>query len=159
MIRKMEVRDVDRVYEIENSSFFEPWSKKHLLKELTSNTLLDHYVYELDGEVVGFYIASRVLDLVEIFTIAVDENYRRRGIGEELLSHLIDLGKKNKASEIWLEVSVKNTNAINLYEKFGFKKDGIRKNYYQKLGVDAYNMKRKLYEWFLYNGNWNKLWW
>ena len=146
MIRKMEVRDVDRVYEIENSSFFEPWSKKHLLKELTSNTLLDHYVYELDGEVVGFYIASRVLDLVEIFTIAVDENYRRRGIGEELLSHLIDLGKKNKASEIWLEVSVKNTNAINLYEKFGFKKDGIRKNYYQKLGVDAYYMKRKLYE-------------
>lgn len=146
MIRKMEVRDVDRVYEIENSSFFEPWTKKHLLKELTSNKLLDHYVYELDGEVVGFYIASKVLDLVEVFTIAVDSSYRKMGIGTRLLAHLVDLARKNSANEIWLEVSVKNTEAIGLYEKFGFKKDGIRKNYYQKLGVDAYNMKRKLYE-------------
>ena len=146
MIRKMEVRDVDRVYEIENSSFFEPWTKKHLLKELTSNKLLDHYVYELDGEVVGFYIASKVLDLVEVFTIAVDSSYRKMGIGTKLLAHLVDLARKNSANEIWLEVSVKNTEAIGLYEKFGFKKDGIRKNYYQKLGVDAYNMKRKLYE-------------
>ena len=142
----MEVRDVDRVYEIENSSFFEPWSKKHLLKELTSNHLLDHYVYELDGEIVGFYIASKVLDLVEIFTIAVDEAYRKRGIGEELLSHLIEKSKASGAREIWLEVSVKNFKAIGLYEKFGFEKNGIRKNYYQKLGEDAYNMKRKLYE-------------
>ena len=142
----MEVRDVDRVYEIENSSFFEPWTKKHLLKELTSNKLLDHYVYELDGEVVGFYIASKVLDLVEVFTIAVDSSYRKMGIGTRLLAPRVDLARKNLANEIWLEVSVKNTEAISLYEKFGFKKDGIRKNYYQKLGVDAYNMKRKLYE-------------
>lgn len=146
MIRKMEVKDIDKVYEIENKSFFEPWSKKQLIKELTSNTLLDHYVYDLDGGVVGFYIASRVLDLVEIFTIAVDESYRMRGIGEALLTHLFEESRKNGANEIWLEVSVKNTKAINLYEKFGFEKDGIRKNYYQKIGADAYNMKRKLYE-------------
>ena len=146
MIRRMEIKDADRVYEIENASFFEPWTKKNLIKELTSNSLLKHYVYELDGEIVGFYIASKVLDLVEIFTIAVDEDYRKRGIGRELLSHLIEKSKESGAREIWLEVSVKNFKAIELYEKFGFEKDGIRKNYYQKLGEDAYNMKRKLYE-------------
>ena len=142
----MEIKDADRVYEIENASFFEPWTKKNLIKELTANSLLKHYVYELDGEIVGFYIASKVLDLVEIFTIAVDEDYRKRGIGRELLSHLIEKSKESGAREIWLEVSVKNFKAIGLYEKFGFEKDGIRKNYYQKLGEDAYNMKRKLYE-------------
>ena len=146
MIRRMEIKDADRVYEIENASFFEPWTKKNLIKELTANSLLKHYVYELDGEIVGFYIASKVLDLVEIFTIAVDEDYRKRGIGKELLSHLIEKSKESGAREIWLEVSVKNFKAIELYEKFGFEKDGIRKNYYQKLGEDAYNMKRKLYE-------------
>ena len=141
MIRRMEIKDADRVYEIENASFFEPWTKKNLIKELTANSFLNHYVYELDDEIVGFYIASKVLDLVEIFTIAVDEDYRKRGIGKELLSHLIE-----KSKESGLEVSVKNFKAIGLYEKFGFEKDGIRKNYYQKLGEDAYNMKRKLYE-------------
>lgn len=146
MIRRMEIKDADRVYEIENASFFEPWTKKNLIKELTHNSLLKHYVYELDGEIVGFYIASKVLDLVEIFTIAVDEDYRKRGIGEELLYHLIEKSKASGAREIWLEVSVKNLKAIGLYEKFGFEKNGIRKNYYQKLGEDAYNMKRKLYE-------------
>ncbi|MDU2585109.1 MAG: ribosomal protein S18-alanine N-acetyltransferase [Anaerococcus prevotii] len=146
MIRRMEIKDADRVYEIENASFFEPWTKKNLIKELTANSLLKHYVYELDGEIVGFYIASKVLDLVEIFTIAVDEDFRKRGIGRKLLSHLIENSKASGAREIWLEVSVKNFKAIELYEKFGFEKDGIRKNYYQKLGEDAYNMKRKLYE-------------
>ena len=134
----MEIRDADKVYEIENASFFEPWSKKQLIKELMDNSLLKHYVYELDGEVVGFYIASKVLDLVEIFTIAVDENYRQKGIASELLRHLIDKSKESGTSEIWLEVSVKNIKAISLYENFGFEKDGIRKNYYQKLGEDAY---------------------
>lgn len=146
MIRRMEIKDADRVYEIENASFFEPWTKKNLIKELTANSLLKHYVYELDGEIVGFYIASKVLDLVEIFTIAVDEDFRKRGIGRKLLSHLIENSKASGAREIWLEVSVKNFKAIELYEKFGFEKNGIRKNYYQKLGEDAYNMKRKLYE-------------
>ena len=129
----MEIRDADKVYEIENASFFEPWSKKQLIKELMDNSLLKHYVYELDGEVVGFYIA-------------VDENYRQKGIASDLLRHLIDKSKESGTSEIWLEVSVKNIKAISLYENFGFEKDGIRKNYYQKLGEDAYNMKRKLYE-------------
>lgn len=144
MIRKMEISDTDRVYQIENESFFEPWSKKQLIRELTQNSLLSHYVYEDKDEILGFYIASKVLDLVEVFTIAVDKNYRQRGIGSELLSHLIDKSLREGVSEIWLEVSTKNKRALALYEKFGFERVGIRKNYYQKLGEDAYNMKRIL---------------
>lgn len=140
----MEIKDADSVYRIENQAFFEPWSKKSLLKELESNSFLSHYVYEYQGRVVGFYIASHVLDEVEIFTIAVDSAYQKMGIGKAMLDHLIDISKIRNDKEIWLEVSTKNIAAINLYRKFDFKIIGIRKNYYQKLGEDAYNMVKEL---------------
>ncbi|MDO5047535.1 MAG: ribosomal protein S18-alanine N-acetyltransferase [Anaerococcus sp.] len=144
MIRKMEISDANKVYDIENKSFFEPWSKKKLIKDLTGNSFLHHYVYEEDSIVKGFYIASLVLDMVEIFTIAVDEKFRQEGIGSLLLEDLIFRSKKRGAKEIWLEVSTKNYKAIGLYEKYKFEKMGIRKNYYHKIGEDAYNMKRTL---------------
>ena len=144
MIRKMQSHDVDRVYEIENQAFFEPWSKKNLMKELEANTFLSHFVYEQDGEILAFYIASHILDEVEIFTIAVDKNYQNLGIGSKLLDHLISRAKDDDIKEIWLEVSTKNEAAISLYKKFDFKVMGLRKNYYQKLGEDAYNMMKEI---------------
>ena len=138
----MTLEDADRVYKIENESFFEPWTKKRLLKEFEENSFLKHFVYEKDGEVVGFYIISCIADLVEIFTIAVDKDHRQEGIGSSFLAHLISYAEDKKASEIWLEASTKNTAAVNLYKKYGFKIQSIRKNYYQKTGEDAYNMIR-----------------
>lgn len=146
MIREMTVNDTDRVYQIENDSFFEPWSKKQLLKEFEDNSFLRHVVYEKDGEVVGFYIISHILDVVEIFTIAVDKDFRAEGIGSILLEDIIKRSEASDVNEIWLEVSTKNTAAINLYKKFGFVSQKIRKNYYQKTGEDAYNMIRKIHE-------------
>jgi len=144
MIRKMEISDANEVYDIENQAFFEPWSKKNLIKDLKSNTFLNHYVAEINGKIVGFYISSHVLDQVEIFTIAVDHGFKKMGIATGLLNHLVETSLSNNMKEIWLEVSTKNTPAINLYKKFGFEVMGIRKNYYQKLGEDAYNMKKEL---------------
>lgn len=146
MIREMTVNDTDRVYQIENDSFFEPWTKKQLLKEFEDNSFLRHIVYEKDGEVVGFYIISHILDVVEIFTIAVDKDFRSEGIGSILLDDIIKRSEASNVNEIWLEVSTKNTAAIKLYNKFGFVSQKIRKNYYQKTGEDAYNMIRKIHE-------------
>ena len=144
MIRKMQKSDADRVYEIENQAFFEPWSKQSLIKDLKDNTFLNHYVLEEEGEILGFYIVSYILDEAEIFTIAIDNTYRRRGLGSKLLDHLIEKSKQRDVSKIWLEVSTKNTPALRLYEKYGFVKVGLRKNYYQKVGEDAYNMLKEL---------------
>ena len=140
----MTLEDADRVYQIENDSFFEPWTKKSLLKEFEDNSFLKHFVYEKDGEVVGFYIISCIGDLVEIFTIAVDKDHRGEGIGSALLEHLIAFARAKSASEIWLEASTRNTAAVNLYQKYGFNIQSTRKNYYQKTGEDAYNMIRTL---------------
>lgn len=144
MIRKMEVKDADRVYQIENQAFFEPWSKKELMKELVENKILKHYVYEIDGKVAGFYIVSLILDEVEIFTIAVDKDFRGRKIASKMLEHLIKNSKEKNVKKIWLEVSTINEVALGLYKKYGFKTVRIRKNYYYKTNEDAYIMVKEI---------------
>ena len=144
MIRRMELYDVDQVYFIENQSFFEPWSKEILVREMKINKFLEHFVYESDEKILGFYIANYILDEAEIYTIAVREEYRGQKIASKMLNHLVERCKKRKITKIFLEVSTKNDQAIKLYEKFSFKKVGLRKNYYRKTNEDAYIMRKDI---------------
>ena len=144
MIRTMTVADTDKVYRIETSSFFRPMPKKDLVSDIEKNKHKRHFVYEKNGETVGFYIISKILDEVEIYTIAVDELYRGQKIASNMLEHLINFSREMKVSKIWLEVSTKNMPAINLYEKFGFEKIRLRKNYYSLTNEDAYIMLKEL---------------
>ncbi|MDU5503797.1 MAG: ribosomal protein S18-alanine N-acetyltransferase [Anaerococcus vaginalis] len=144
MIRTMTVGDTDKVYKIETSSFYSAMSKKDLINDIEKNKHKICYVYEKNGEAVGFYIVSKILDEVEIYTIAVDELYRGQNIGSFMLDHMINLSRNLKISKIWLEVSTKNIPAINLYQKFGFEKIRFRENYYARVHEDAYIMLKEL---------------
>ncbi|MDD7305219.1 MAG: ribosomal protein S18-alanine N-acetyltransferase [Peptoniphilaceae bacterium] len=144
MIRPMTFEDVDQVYFIENQSFFQPWSKEMLLNEMKINKFLEYYVYEENDEILGFYIANYILDEAELYTLAVREDSRDRGIGTKLIGHLEKRSKLKKMSKIFLEVSTKNQEAIKLYEKFSFKIVGLRKNYYSKTNEDAYVMRKDI---------------
>lgn len=83
----------------------------------------------------GYLITYDSVDSLDIFEIAVDEKFRSRGIATKLLNRL------NDERKILLEVSEKNTNAINLYIKNGFKVISKRKKYYLD-GSDAIIMMR-----------------
>ena len=144
MIRTMTVADTDKVYRIESNSFYRPLPKKDLINDIEKNRHKRHFVYEKSGETVGFYIISKILDEVEIYTIAVDEKNRGQKIASFMLEHLINFSREMKISKIWLEVSTKNIPAINLYEKFGFEKIRLRKNYYSLTHEDAFIMLKEL---------------
>ena len=144
MIRDMTLADCDNVYRIENDSFYEPWSKKALIKDLQINKHKRHFVYDEGGEAVGFYIVSVILDEAEIYTIAVDEAFRGKNIGTFMLERLINDSLRTGVKKIWLEVSTKNLPALNLYEKLGFEKIRLRKNYYSRTNEDAYIMLKEL---------------
>ena len=78
-----------------------------------------------------------------LVSIAVSEDYRRKGIAFELLSNSMSAIKKYRIKNYVLEVRVSNDNAIKLYEKFNFKIKGIKKNYYRD-GENAYFMAREV---------------
>ena len=83
---------------------------------------------------VGFWVMAGE---AHITSIAVREKYRRRAIGELLLAAAIDLAVEMHADVVTLEVRVSNTNAQNLYLKYGFKRVGERRKYYLDRGPNG----------------------
>ena len=96
---------------------------------------------------VGYLKARVTKDELEIISILIDKKHRKVGIGKSLLQKLLNIAFKKKIQNIFLEVSVENLIAINLYKKFKFTKVGKRKNYYFQNGkyIDADIMKLVLF--------------
>ena len=86
------------------------------------------YAYKIDNKIVSFLIFNIMYDKCEIIDIFVSNSYRRKYIAQSLIN---EISKDYTIDNITLEVSEKNLGAIKLYEKVGFKKVAIRKNYYK----------------------------
>ena len=83
------------------------------------------------GNVLAYGGMLTVLDEGQITNIATHPDARRRGLGERVTRALLEYGEKNGISFFSLEVRESNVGAIALYEKLGFKRAGVRKNFYK----------------------------
>lgn len=75
-----------------------------------------------------------------VTNIAVEPEFRRRGLARILMQSMMKLAAENKASCMSLEVRERNIAAQALYKSLGFKKEGVRKRYYSDTGEDAHIM-------------------
>lgn len=141
-IRRMKPEDVSRVLEIERLSFSNPWSRETFQGEI-QNDIISHPIVVVErpeDEVVGYVIYWQVQDDVQINNVAVHPDCRGRGIGEALLSSVIEKMKDGSVGFISLEVRCSNAPALGLYGKLGFRIIGKRKKYYTNPEEDAYVM-------------------
>ena len=129
---------LEELYAIEISAHKSPWTFDGIAKSFNGNIVIGCF---LDKKLVGFAVMQTVLDESELLTIGIMPEFQGRGLGKSLLSASLSEVKKRGAKKCFLEVRVSN---LSLYEKTGFKKTGIRKNYYAKTAVlpaeDAYTM-------------------
>ena len=142
----MTLNDIEGVYKISKASFSIPWSIESITGEL--NNPLARYIVardEVNNIVVGFVGIWIVVGEGNITNIAVHPDYRGHGIGDKLLSSLINLCSDLNCTLINLEVRESNYKAQNLYKKFGFNIDGIRKGYYEDNKENAILMSKILY--------------
>ena len=128
-IYDMTLEDIDSLKAILSIDFDDFWTFDVLKSEILSNTS-KYIVIKNDSEILGFAGIKIILDEADIMNIVVKKAYRNKKIGSLLLDSLVKLSKKLSIKSITLEVNEKNLVAFHLYEKFGFKKVGIRKNYY-----------------------------
>ena len=108
----------------------DPWSYSMICDSL-SNNAVSAFAAVSCSSILAYVFTSQVADEGEILNIAVVPDARRRGIGKALLSFAIDHLKSQSCGSIFLEVRESNIAAIKLYANFGFRKLGVRKNYYE----------------------------
>ena len=140
MIKKLTINDVDYIEQIFNlekdifkNSAFSKESTENLVK--ADNSFI--YAYLVDEKVCGYLMVLDSIDVYEILAIATVEEYRNKGIAQELLD-------KIKTKDIFLEVRKSNEKAINFYKKNDFKQISIRKGYYSDPTEDAIIMKMEV---------------
>lgn len=131
LIREMLPEDLPEVCRIEKDNFSVPWSEKSFLESMQrADTVFLTALSE--KEVVG-YVGCYCIDGVgEITNVAVKSSFRRRGIGGKLLECLYEKGAVLNTGQFFLEVRESNEEAIGLYSRQGFVKEGIRKKFYEK---------------------------
>lgn len=120
----------ENVYEvarIESESIDCPWSLDLLKKEIGVD---DFIVLQIGDRVVGYGSYYVTANEANLNNVAIDKFYRGKGYANLIMQKLIDKAKAANLNAMTLEVSHLNAVAISLYEKFGFKTEGRRKNYY-----------------------------
>lgn len=140
-IRKMKVEDLDQVVALEAKSFSTPWSRKSI-EDAFLNPDNIYIVCEMDQTVIGYMGAWTSMGEADIMNIAVDEAYRRNGVGRSLMQSLEAVGKKMDVSAYFLEVRESNAAARKLYESMEFRNIGVRKHYYREPVEDAIIMSK-----------------
>jgi ribosomal-protein-alanine N-acetyltransferase len=159
IVEPMGLRDINAVMKIEHDSFPTPWSARAYRHELLDNDLSHYFVVRqrragrpesnllarvrhslgvcVRPPILGYAGFWLMAGEAHISTIAVQPNWRRRGIGELLLVAMLDRATELEADTATLEVRVSNATAQNLYHKYGFRQAGLRRRYYRNNDEDA----------------------
>ena len=113
-----------------------------ILKEEKANPYLKYCFYVGNNKILGYITYLDIYDRFEISNIYVLREFRSNNIGSKMLQFVIDEGLNKKINNITLEVNSKNTSAIALYHKYGFKEVAIRSGYYS--GTDGILMEKEM---------------
>lgn len=130
MIRPMEERDIQRVYEIEAACFPDPWSRRSLAGEL-ADPMACWLVLEKEGRVAAHMGIHLLGEEADVMNIAVAPEFRRQGLADRLMAAMLEKCRKQGVSRLMLEVRESNAPARALYEKWGFGEEGRRRRYYR----------------------------
>lgn len=146
IIREMRFDDISPVAELERAYSGTPWDENGLLTYLIREDALflvasDEFPDDYDPDAVdednffwpkiyGYIGLLMVPYEADVLNITVNGEVRNRGIGTRLMKEMLERAKNYGVTDVHLEVRESNAAAIHSYEKLGFVRDGIRKNYY-----------------------------
>lgn len=134
--------DLDDVCEVEKLAYAHPWSRRHFADSVAAGypavLLLGEalpgelpHPCRADGRVLlGYLVAMPGVDEVHLLNITVAPAHQRQGWARFMLDALVLWSRGQGAQTLWLEVRTGNGPARALYTAYGFRRVGVRKDYY-----------------------------
>ena len=128
---------IPKVAELERNSFSQPWSEQSL-RDVFENPLFAFHLAVEGDTLLGYGGAYYAGDEANVTNIAVARESRGKGVGTALVKAILKEAEKRGAERAFLEVRGGNAPAIHVYEKCGFVRKGVRKNFYTEPAEDGY---------------------
>lgn len=133
--------DIDRIMGVMERAFppefGEAWNRRQVGDALLVGTCRYGLVspqgerrIEPGEDTAGFFLSRRVLDEEELLLFAIAPEYRRLGLGHQLLARFIEEARVDGMARLFLEMREGNPAAV-LYGAHGFLPTGIRPDYYR----------------------------
>ena len=136
-IRPAVLCDIPAIAGIEAACFSDPWSEKALTETMENPIAALLCAKSGDGITAGYVGVYFMGEDADITNVAVLPAHRRKGLADSLITALEALCRERGVLRLHLEVRASNVPAIALYEKHGFFRDGLRRNYYRNPREDA----------------------
>src|SRR5262245_55378301 len=139
-IRWMIRRDMPEVLHTEQQSFEYPWTEEDFLRCLRQRNCIG-MVAEQGEKVVGFMIYELHKAKLHILNFAVHPDWRRLGVGAQMVAKLVSKLSSHRRTRITLEVRETNLAAQLFFRKQDFKATRVLRGYYEDSGEDAFVME------------------
>lgn len=151
-IGAMGSEDLPHVLAIEATSFSLPWTREMFEGELGLRAISRNLVAKVpcspsgqgtspELEVAGYICTWLLEQELHINNLAVASGFRRKGVGRQLLRAALEMARREGVRSAVLEVRASNLAAQRLYQSFGFRVAGVRRNYYSRPREDALIMR------------------
>jgi ribosomal-protein-alanine N-acetyltransferase len=129
VLRPMLVADLDAVLAIEQAAYTHPWTRGNFIDSLHAGYLAQT-LHDDAGMLLGYYLAMPGVDEMHLLNITVAPARQGLGHARYMLDALCLACLERALHKLWLEVRVSNERALQLYERYGFVRMGLRRDYY-----------------------------
>lgn len=130
IVRSASLADVEALLKIERECFEYPYDRA-VFEAMLRGRWCRILIAEVLGNPIGYVSFDKRGEVGTIISIGVVKRFRCRGVGKYLISQALRVLKEAGVQRVVLQVSVKNFAARRLYEKLGFKPEGLLRGYYR----------------------------
>ena len=135
-LRQMTLADLDAIMRIETSVYAHPWTRGNFADSLTPQ-YVTQVLIDRAGAVLGYFIAMPGVEEMHLLNISLSPQAQGQGLSLLLLDAVVMASRDNGAQLLWLEVRPSNTQAVRVYERYGFYPIARRRDYYPAVDVQG----------------------
>ena len=119
---------LDLVLRVEREAYEFPWTRGNFTDSMKAGHQAQ--LLRAGDALLGYFVAMKGFEEIHLLNLTVAPSHQRQGWARVMLDALAIWSRGQGAEWLWLEVRPSNLRAIGVYERYGFRSVGERKDYY-----------------------------